>query len=59
RTRPGCEKLIQQAIEECPVPNIQQYIQRNYFKNTDQWALWSWQHSPLLLQVTTTNPLES
>ncbi|GES76067.1 hypothetical protein GLOIN_2v1776807 [Rhizophagus clarus] len=28
-------------------------------KNTHQWALWARQHSPLLLQVTTTNPLES
>ncbi|CAB5210279.1 unnamed protein product [Rhizophagus irregularis] len=24
-----------------------------------KWALWTQQHSPLLLQVTTTNPLES
>ncbi|KAG9062263.1 hypothetical protein KI688_006595 [Linnemannia hyalina] len=32
---------------------------RRYSKNTKQWALWARQHSPLLLQVTTTNPLES
>src|SRR5207245_1188156 len=38
---------------------IQNYIKRNYMKNTQQWALWARQHSPLLLQVTTTNPLES
>ena len=28
-------------------------------RNTQQWALWARQHSPLLLQVTSTNPLES
>ncbi|CAG8728866.1 13621_t:CDS:2, partial [Rhizophagus irregularis] len=35
------------------------YIRRNYMRNTQQWALWARQHSPLLLQVTSTNPLES
>ncbi|RHZ57425.1 hypothetical protein Glove_388g20 [Diversispora epigaea] len=58
-TRIGCEALIQQAIEECPVPTIKQYIKRYYVKNNHQWALWARQHSPLLLQVTSTNSLES
>ena len=58
-TKIGCESLIQQAINECPIPTIKQYIQRYYMRNTHQWALWARQHSPLLLQVTTTNPLES
>ncbi|GES83591.1 hypothetical protein GLOIN_2v1777773 [Rhizophagus clarus] len=58
-TKVGCESIIQQAIDECPVPTIKQYIKRNFMKNTHQWALWARQHSPLLLQVTTTNPLES
>ncbi|RHZ83373.1 hypothetical protein Glove_95g75 [Diversispora epigaea] len=52
-------KLIQDAINNCSVSAIQNYIKRNYAKNTQQWALWARQHSPLLLQVTTTNPLES
>ncbi|RHZ76932.1 hypothetical protein Glove_187g66 [Diversispora epigaea] len=30
-----------------------------YLKNTHQWALWARQYSPLLLQVTSTNALES
>jgi len=55
----GCEKLVQDAINNCAVPAIQNYIKRNYMKNTQQWALWTRQHSPLLLQVTSTNPLES
>lgn len=33
-TQIGCEALIQQAINECPVPAIQQYISRYYNKNT-------------------------
>ncbi|RHZ74083.1 hypothetical protein Glove_227g182 [Diversispora epigaea] len=59
RTKIGCEKLIQEAINNCTVPVIRNYIKRNYVKNMQQWALWARQHSPLLLQVTTTNPLES
>ena len=59
RIQIGCEEIIQQAINRCPVPAVQQYIARNYQTNTQRWALWARQHSPLLLQVTTTNPLES
>src|SRR2546421_3546823 len=58
RTKIGCESLVQDAIDKCTVPSIQNYIQRNYMRNTQQWALWARQHSPLLLQVTSTNPLE-
>ncbi|GBC44021.2 hypothetical protein GLOIN_2v1789013 [Rhizophagus irregularis DAOM 181602=DAOM 197198] len=59
RTKIVCEKLVQDAINDCPVPAIQNYIKRNFMKNTQQWGLWARQHSPLLLQVTSTNPLES
>ena len=59
RTKIGCEKFIEDAIESCSVPAIKNYIERNYKNNTKQWALWARQHSPLLLQVTSTNPLES
>src|SRR4051812_30156404 len=59
RTKIGCEKLVQDAINNCAIPAIRNYIKRNYMKNTQQWALWARQHSPLLLQVTSTNPLES
>lgn len=59
RTKIGCENLVQDAINRCPVPTIQNYIKRNYTKNTNKWALWARQHSPLLLQVMSTNPLES
>ncbi|PKY39722.1 hypothetical protein RhiirA4_440230 [Rhizophagus irregularis] len=59
RTKIGCEKLVQDAINDCSVPAVRNYIKRNYTKNTQQWALWARQHSPLLLQVTSTNSLES
>ncbi|CAB4432297.1 unnamed protein product [Rhizophagus irregularis] len=59
RTKIGCEKLVQDAINDCPVLTIQNYIKRNFMKNTQQWGLWARQHLPLLLQVTSTNPLES
>lgn len=59
RTRLGCEDLVKEAIASCSVPAVANYIKKSYSKNTKLWALWSRQHSPLLLQVTTTNPLES
>jgi hypothetical protein len=59
KTRIGCENLVKQAIDECLNPIIKKYITRNYVKNTYQWALWARQHSPLLLQVTSINALES
>ncbi|RHZ51825.1 hypothetical protein Glove_469g15 [Diversispora epigaea] len=58
-TKISCDELIQQAIDECQAPTVKQYILRNYIKNTNQWALWARQHSPLLLQITSTNAIES
>ncbi|CAB4490569.1 unnamed protein product [Rhizophagus irregularis] len=59
RTRIGCENIVQEALNEYSNSTIKKYIMRNYVKNTHQWALWTRQHSPLLLQVTSTNSLES
>lgn len=41
--------------------NVQDVVKtvKRYSKNIEEWAVWARQHSPLLLQVTTTNPLES
>ena len=41
RTKIGCERLIQDAIDSCPISIIKNYIQRNYKNNTQQWALWA------------------
>ncbi|PKC51911.1 hypothetical protein RhiirA1_482685 [Rhizophagus irregularis] len=46
RTKIGCENLVQDAINHCSVPYIQNYIKRNYMKNTEKWGLWARQHSP-------------
>ncbi len=55
----GCNELVQQAINQSQSSTIKQYILRNYAKKTHQWALWACQHLPLLLQITSTNALES
>ncbi|CAG8685939.1 16207_t:CDS:1, partial [Dentiscutata heterogama] len=58
RIKAGCEDIIRNAISTCLIQANANYITRNYLKNSRQWALWSRQHSPLLLQITSTNPLE-
>jgi hypothetical protein len=57
-TQIGCDMMIQQALAACSVAEVTAVIKR-YSQNSKEWALWARQHSPLLLQVTTTNPLES
>jgi len=59
RTQIGCDMLIQEAIDTCSVEAVTQYIRRYCRNNTRKWALYARQHSPLLLQVTSTNALES
>ncbi|RHZ57016.1 hypothetical protein Glove_395g59 [Diversispora epigaea] len=59
RTKIGCEQFIQNAIQQCSVSAVCNFIKRNYMKNSHKWALWTRQHSSLLLQVTSTNALES
>src|SRR6185437_7272138 len=59
KTQIGCEEIVRNAISTCPVQANAKYITRNYQKNSRQWSLWAQQHSPLLLQITSTNPLES
>ena len=59
RTKIGCEKFIEDTLEACSVPAIKNYINRNFKNNTKQWALWIQQHFPLLLQITSINPLKS
>jgi len=59
RTKIGCEEVIRDAITTCPVQDVARYIHRNYERSSERWALWARQHSPLLLQITSTNALES
>jgi hypothetical protein len=39
RTKIGCKKLVQKAIDNCTVSSIQNYIKRNYMKSTKRWTL--------------------
>ena len=41
RTKISCDQLVQNAINKCAVPAIQNYIKRNYMKNTQKWVLWA------------------
>jgi len=57
-TRIKCEGLCAQAVEAAPADK-KSYI-RTYWESTAaEWAMYNRQHSPLLLQVTTTNPCEA
>lgn len=58
-TRIGCDDLVREAIEKLPLEQNKNYIRRNWMNNTSKWAMWSRQHSPQLLQTTSTSPVES
>lgn len=55
----GCEELIHSAIAKLPLDSKKEYIRRYWLGNSAKWAMWSRQHSPILLQITSTSPLES
>ncbi|CAG8817704.1 20744_t:CDS:2, partial [Cetraspora pellucida] len=59
RTQVGCEDVVYNAVNTCSIQANAKYITRNYLKNSRQWSLWARQHLLLLLQITSTNPLES
>ena len=58
-TRIGCEQTIQEAITATPLDTKKAYIHRYWLKNSSKWAMWSRQNSPILLQITSTSPVES
>ena len=58
-TRIGCEQLIQEAIEQLPLDQNKKHVRHNWQKNTQKWAMRSRQNSPLLLQMTSSSPVES
>ncbi|RUP52046.1 hypothetical protein BC936DRAFT_142698 [Jimgerdemannia flammicorona] len=53
------EQLVQEAIASLPFNSKKTYVQYYWFKNIVKWVMWSRQHSPLLLQITSTSPVES
>jgi hypothetical protein len=58
-TKPGCLAEIQAAIEATSDVEMRTYIEKEWLHTSDQWALYARQHSPLLLQVTSTYPVEA
>ena len=59
RTEFGCRQHVLKAIDMAPSDQIKDYIRKNWLGRISEWALYKRQHSPTLLQVTSTNPLES
>ena len=59
RTRHGALESTNQAIDLAGSPESANYIQNNWLPDIEKWANYARDHSPLLLQVTTTNPNEA
>ena len=60
-TKANCEMMVQEAIALVPASqkHIRDYLRNYWLSCTHEWALYARQHSPLLLQITTTNSGEA
>ena len=58
-TQQGGEEEICKAMEKAPDDKKKDYIRQHWWRNRRLWAHYARQHSPILLQVPTTNPVES
>src|SRR5258706_6520741 len=54
-----CEELCNQAISYARDQKTKAYIRTYWQETSRKWAMYARQHSPLLLQVTTTNSCEA
>jgi len=62
QTEKGCIDLIRMAIEALPTPDYKMgldYIQKELIKKIPLWAQCKREHSMILLQIRTTNAVES
>jgi hypothetical protein len=59
KTEGGCLEDINLAINAAPNDETRQYIINEWLNDRYAWAMFARQHSPLLLQVSTTNPVEA
>jgi hypothetical protein len=60
RTSIGCESKCNEALELCHNnAKLKKYVQDQWVNTREEWALYKRYHSPLLLQITTTNAVES
>ena len=57
KNRELCEQVVKAAstIDN----NLAKYVQTYWLQTAPKWAMYAWQHSPFLLQVTTTNACEA
>ena len=53
-----CLELCEQALRIAP-DDLKVYVQTHWLETRAKWAMFARQQSPLLLQVTTTNPCEA
>jgi MULE transposase domain len=59
KTEGGCLEDINLAINSAPNDETRQYIINEWLNDRYAWAMFARQHSALLLQVSTTNPVEA
>lgn len=59
KTAYGARESVLAAIKAIRTEKMKQYIENEWLSTLPQWANYAREHSPLLLQVTTTNPVES
>ena len=57
-TKSECTTLCNQAIELAWFDKDQKYLEKEWRNTPQQWTMFARQHSQILWQVTTTNPLE-
>lgn len=58
-TEDDCIRLCRLAIEFASSDVQRKYIDEHWLSTRQNWALYARQHNRLLLQVTTTNPVEA
>ena len=60
-TKSNCSAMVKEAINLVPSgqDSARLYLEKEWLPYTEEWALWNRQHSPQLLQITTTNAGES
>jgi len=53
-----CLELCEQAVRIAP-DSLKAYVRTHWLETRAKWAMYARQHSPLLLQITTTNSCEA
>ena len=59
RTKIGALESVNKAIHLALCDQSAEYIRNNWLKDIEMWGNYAREHSLLLLQITTINPLEA